>query len=323
MSRPQPATKAQVDAGETDERGGWRPCSDLRYGVLGDVAAHLPTVETAVVVGVMLEPGRWHPQGQTHPHWATVNRRRIGTRMGISPLTVDRTLRRLVRAGRWLQRHGDRWRYGVTYGPELRASVMAWRGRGGLRHTWSPHDMGSLLEEAQRIADGGNEERWAWPDALLLVARTVAAGSTAVYDGTQRRLAELVGINEADTCRSLRRLERLGVLRQGTRQMATEAGDPEPQAERLGNCLAHGMLRYCRHRSADKAGREWLASRARQVPDPELPGLERPRRRRMSRAAYWQAQVVRMATIRQRRQRQTAMARSVAPQVRPTPPLQV
>lgn len=314
------------------DRTGWRWNPDLRVGVLQDLtdSDELRTVQVGVIVALMIDEGRWQKPGR-EPTWQTVDPERIARRAGIAPITAGRLLAELADAGRWLSRDDAG---AFTYGPELRASVTGCAETGGLA-MFSPHHLAAIVDHAAELANGDRGgERWAWPDLLVMVGRCAAAGGSATYDGTQRRLADLTGIDPGDVCRTLQRLERLGVLRQGRRHMATQPGDPEPRAERLGNCLAGRSLEWCRTPEAAEAGRQWIARHARPAPQPTPPQLPQPvgdgrqrRQRRMSASRYWQALAARNVAIAQRRRRQAAMKASSppaamsAPQRPPTPPL--
>ena len=307
---------------DPDRRTGWRDARDLRVGVISDwTDAELTVHEQVTLTVFMLEPARWARPGE-ELRWRSVDHDRMASRAGHQPITTPRILARL-RAERWLEQDdAGAW----SYGPRLRQSVNRWSGTGnGWRGMYSPHDVGALLDEGARRAGDSHHEAWAPQAAMLLVARTVSAGSAAVYEGSQARLARTIGVDAAEACRGLQYLERLGLVVQGRRHMATSPGDAEPRAQCLGNALHKSMLRYCRRHSTELQAVAWIDRHGRAAPRQPHPELaldgHMPRRRRRQTAQQqWQSRVARNVRIRQTRGRQCAAQRSAAATGRRAPP---
>ena len=295
-------------SGKTDD---WTWTTDGRFGVQRRINAAMNVTAAAVLMVIIREPSTAipHPGGGEQilrrPKLA-----RVARNAHVRPSTVRTVTRRLVADG-WLRPHRRGWVDGPLLTDAIAAAGEPDAGRDRL-HTRA--DVSAITGRLAAAAehDPDRPDRPTPTETVVIEAMLAIAADAPMMDRPQAAIAELTGIDEADVCRSMQRLERWGIVTIGRRHMATEDGDPNPRALRVGASLAqpHHELLPARHRSA--AGR-WCRDHGRDRPDPQTPTLPgmRPRHQRSSRAVHG----ARCAAIAERRRAAAAHRRQTRPDI--------
>ena len=278
------------------ERTGTRWTTDLRYGVQRRICAAMSTTDAAILMAVIREPAARIPADVGTVVVRTPDPHRVARISHVQPSTVAAANRRMIAAG-WLRRHPRGWVDGPLLTDAIAAAGEPDAGRDRL-HTRVDISTLTARLAADAEQDPDRPDRPGPAELVVIEAMHAIAADGPMMDRPQAAIAELTGIDEADVCRSMQRLERWGLITLGRRHMVTDPGDPNPRALRLGAALAleHHDLLPDNHRP--EAAR-WCSRHGRDRPAPQpptLPGM-RPRHQRASRSG---ASARRLAISRQR-----------------------